>query len=99
MKINHKFSKLLGHRQDGVLYLGMILDIVINITPDAATGLNTRIKLLGEKVIKGFYPKGENVERLVLDYGIICHILDQQGSVPEDAITNFLNGFSIVSHE
>ena len=60
MKINHKFRKLLVRRQDGIVYLWMMLDIIINITPDVAAGLNTRIKLFGEKGLKGLYPKGEN---------------------------------------
>ena len=58
MKINHKFSKLLGHRQAGVVYLWMMLDIIINITPDVAAGLKNHIELFGEKGIKGFYLKG-----------------------------------------
>ena len=32
MKINHRFRKLLVHRQDGVVYLWIILNIIINIT-------------------------------------------------------------------
>ena len=99
MKINHKFSKLLGHQQDGVVYLWMMLDIIINITPDVASGLKTRIKLFGDKVLKGLYPKGDNVERLVLDYASIFHSLDQKVSLPEDAITNFLKGLSLDPHE
>ena len=47
MKINHKFRKLLVHRQAGVVYLWMMLDIIINIIPDFATCLKTRIKLFG----------------------------------------------------
>ena len=78
MQINHKFRKLLGHRWAGVVYLWMMLDIIINVTPDIAAGLNTHIKLLGDKGIKGLYPKGENVDMLVLDYGSICHILEQK---------------------
>ena len=45
MKINHKFSKLLGHQQDGVVYLWMMLDIIINTTPDVVASLKNRIKL------------------------------------------------------
>ena len=39
------------------------------------------------------------MDRLVLDYVRICHSLDQQGSLPEYAITNVLKGLYIVSHE
>ena len=77
MKINHKFGKLLGYQQAGVVYLWMMLDFIINITPDVAAGLKTCIKLFGEKGLNGLYPKVENVERLVLDYGSIRHSLDQ----------------------
>ena len=63
MHINHKFSKLLVRRQAEVVYLWMMLYIIINITPDVAAGLKTRVKLFGEKGIKGLYPKVENVER------------------------------------
>ena len=55
--------------------------------------------MFGDKGIKGLYLKGENVESLVLDYGSICHSLDQKGSLPEYAITNVLKGLSMVSHE
>ena len=99
MKINHKFSKLLGHRQTGVLYLWTILGIIINISPDVAAGLKTRINVFGEKELKGLYPKGENVERLVLYYGSICHNIEQKGSLPEYAISDVLKGFSLASHE
>ena len=95
-KMNDKFSKLLGHGQAGAVYLWMMLDIIINVTPDVATGLNTRIKLFGDKGLKGFYTKGDN---LVLDYGIICHCLDQQVSLLEDAITDVLKGLSLASQE
>ena len=77
----------------------MMLDIIINITPDVADGLKTRIKLFGDKGINGLYPKGENVYRLVLDYGSICHSLDQKGPPPEYAITDVLKGLSLASHE
>ena len=76
MKINHKFSKLLGHRQAGVVYLWMMLDIIINITPDVAVGLKTSIKFFGEKGFKGLYLKGDNVEILVMNYGNICFSID-----------------------
>ena len=99
MKINHKFRKFLGHRQARVVYLCMMLDIIINITPDVAAGLKTRIKFFGEKSLKGLYPKGENVERLVLDYGRIFHIIYHQGYLPEDAITDVLKGLYLASHE
>ena len=39
------------------------------------------------------------MDRLVLDYVRICHSLDQQGSLPEDAITDVLKGLSLASHE
>ena len=85
MNINHKFRKLLGHQQAGVVYLWTMLDIIINITPDVAAGLNIRIKLFGENGLKGLYPKGVNFDSLVLNYGSICHSLDHQGSLVEDA--------------
>ena len=53
MKINDKFSKLLVHRQAGIVYLWMMLDIIINITPDVAAGLKNRIKLFVDKGLKG----------------------------------------------
>ena len=76
-----------------------MLDIVINITHDIAAGLNTRIKLFVEKGLKGLYPKGKNVERLLLDYGSIRHSIDQKGSLPEYPVTNLLKGLSMASHE
>ena len=67
--------------------------------PDVAAGLKTHSKFFGEKGLKGLYPKGENVDRLVMYYGSICHSLGQQGSLPEDAIANVLKGLSLASHE
>ena len=67
-----------------------MLNIIISITPDVASGLMTRIKLFEEKGLKGLYSKGENFERLVLNYGSICQSLDQQESLPEDTITDVL---------
>ena len=67
-----------------------MLNIIISITPDVAYGLKTRIKLFEEKGLKGLYSKGENFERLVLNYGSICQSLDQQESLPEDTITDVL---------
>ena len=98
MNINHKFRKLLGHRQAGVVYLWMMLDIIINITPDIAAGLNIHIKLFGENGLKGLYPKGVHFDSLVLNYGSICHSLDHQGSLLEDAITTVLKVLSMASH-
>ena len=76
-----------------------MLDIIINITPDVAAGLKTCIKLFWEKGLNGLYPKGDNIYRLVLDYGSICHSLDQKGPLPEDIITGVLKGFSLDYHE
>ena len=98
MKINHKFRKFLGHRQARVVYLCMMLDIIINITPDVAAGLKICIKLLGDNGLKGFYPKGVNFDSLVLNYGSICHSLDRQGSLLEDAITTVLEVLSLAPH-
>ena len=44
------------------------------------------------------YLKGENVERLVLDYSSICHSLDQLGILPEDATTDVIKGLALVTH-
>ena len=81
------------------MYLWTILGIIINISPDVAAGLKTRINVFGEKGLKGLYPKGDNVERLVLYYGSICHNIEQKGSLPEYAISDVLKGFSLASHE
>ena len=80
------------------MYLWMMLDIIVNITPDVASGLKDRIKLLVSKGLNRFYPKGENVERLVLDYSSICHSLDQLGILAEDAIADVIKSLVLVTH-
>ena len=35
----------------------------------------------------------------MLDYGSICHSIDQQGYLSEDSITNVLKGLSLASRE
>ena len=75
-----------------------MLHIIINITPDVASGLKDRIKLFATKGLRGLYPKGENVERMVLDYTSICDSLDQLGILPEDAVGDILQGLSMASH-
>ena len=76
-----------------------MLNIIISITPDVASGLKTHIKLFEEKGLKGLYSKGENFERLVLGYGSIFYTLGRKGSLPEDTITDVLKGLSLASHE
>ena len=76
VKVKKSFSRLEGHQQAGVVYLWLMLHTIINITPDVASGLKDCIKLSATKGLRGLYPKRENVERMVLDYTIICDSLD-----------------------
>ena len=76
----------------------MMLDIIVNIIHNVASGLNDRIKLFGSNDLSGLHPKGENVEMLVLDYSSIYHSLDQLGILPEDAITDVIKGLALATH-
>ena len=49
MKAETSFTKLGGHKQAGIVYLWIMLDIIGNIPPDVASGLKDRIKLFGLK--------------------------------------------------
>ena len=57
IKIDKTYSKLEGHQQAGVVYLWLMLDIIVNITPNVAKGLKEQIKLFGEKGLQGMYPR------------------------------------------
>ena len=81
-KVEMTFYKLEGHQQAGVVYFWLMLDTIINITPDVAASLRKRIKAFGEKGVAGIYPKGKNIERVVLDLSSICHSLNQLGVLP-----------------
>ena len=43
------FNKLPGHQHTGVVYIWIMLDIIANVTPDAAKGLKEQLKQLGQK--------------------------------------------------
>ena len=98
MKVETEWEKLEGHQQAGAVYLWMILDVIVNITPDVAAGLKARIKTFGQKGLRGVYPRGENVERMVLDISSVADALDQLGVLPEDAVTDIVQGLSLASH-
>ena len=61
-KVKRTFNRLEGHQQAGAVYFWLILDTIINITPDVAAGLRKQIKTFGEKDVAGIYPKGKNIE-------------------------------------
>ena len=97
-KVERTFDKLEGHQQAGVVYFWLMLDTIINITPDVAAGLRKRIKTFGEKGVAGIYPKGENIERVVLNLSSISHSLDQLGLLPNDAISDIIKGLAKTTH-
>ena len=80
-----------------MVYLWLILDVIVNITDNVVAGLKARIKTLGQKGLSGIYPCAENVERMVLDMSYIANPLDQMGVFPDNAVTNIVQGLSLVS--
>ena len=54
--------------------------------------------MFGKNGLKELYPKGVNFDILVLNYSSICHSLDNQGYLLEDAITTVLKVLSLASH-
>ena len=88
VKIEAAWEKLEGHHQAGVVYLWLMLAVIANITGNVAAGLKSRIKTFGQKGLSGMYPRGENVERMVLDISSIADVLDQLGVLPNDTVTN-----------
>ena len=75
-----------------------MLDTIINITPGDDASLRKRIKTFGEKGVAGIYPKGENIERVVLDLSSICHSLDQLDVLPDNAISDIIKGLAKTTH-
>ena len=90
VKVASTFDKLPGHQQTGVVYVWLMLDILINVTPDVAKGLKEQLKLFGEKGLKGCYPGGENVEAMANDVLSICEVLERKGCLPEETLVLFL---------
>ena len=75
MKIASVFDKLPDHLQTGVVYIWIMLDIIVNITPDVAKGLKEQLKYIANEGIKGCYPGSENVESLAVDVASICEVM------------------------
>ena len=98
VKVASIFDKIPGHQQTGVVYIWLMLDIIVNITPDVAEGLKEQLKQLGAKGLKGCYPGNENVESLATDVLSICEVLAQKGCLPDETPYNLLDGLSNSSH-
>ena len=49
VKVGKKFDKLEGQFQGGVVFLWMMLNTIVRITPDLASGLQNKTKLLALK--------------------------------------------------
>ena len=86
------------HQQAGVVYLWLMLDVIVNITDNVTAGLKSRIKAFRQKGLSGMYLRGENVEKMVLDMSSIADALDQLGVLPDDAVTDIVQGLSLASH-
>ena len=82
VKIETAWEKLEEYQQANVVYLWLMIDVIINITNDAAVGLKSRIKAFGQKGLAGMYPRGKNVERMMLYMLSIADALDQLGVLP-----------------
>ena len=76
----------------------LMLDGIANITNVVAAGLNARIKAFGQKGLSGLYLRRENAKRIVLDMSSIAGAINQLGVLPDNAVTNLIQGLLLAFH-
>ncbi|KAL3768918.1 hypothetical protein ACHAWU_010259 [Discostella pseudostelligera] len=74
-----------------------MLDAIVKITDDVASGLQKKIKDFGRTGLFGYV--GENVEVARIELLAICSRLDEEESLQSDSVNDVIEGLSKCSHK
>ena len=75
----------------------MMLNTIVRITPDVASGLQNKTKLFALKNLRLY--DGENGETAVMENMAVCTCLFGKDLLPSDAVKDIITGLSLCDHE
>lgn len=96
IKIDRVFEKLPVEHRAGCVYWWLMLDAIVKINDDIATGLQQKIKKFATNGLLSY--TGENVEAAQIEIKAICTRLFERDRLPSDAPSDVIKGLTKVSH-
>ena len=97
VSVDRHFDELEGKYQGGVVYIWLMLDAIVKITDDVASGLQKKIKDFGRTGLFGYV--GENVEVARIELLAICSPLAEKNLLQSDSVNDVIEGLSKCSHK